>query len=242
MLSLFLFRGCRVEMRTLKFFLYCSLLSFVPLIEASSILVKLDDQGRKVFYNIPSSVYSPSENPVGIYYSQRAGEFLPIIQEICFRHGVDADLVKAVIQVESNYNSYAISPKGARGLMQLMPATASRYGVRKIFDATENVEGGVKYLKDLLQLFNRDLQLVLAAYNAGENAVQRYNGIPQYVETQNYVRKVLALYNGDATYLPYGARKPRIATYYKYVDDKGVTHYSVSPVSGIQVTKVSFYY
>jgi soluble lytic murein transglycosylase-like protein len=195
----------------------------------------------KVFYNIPSTI-STAGSSAGLYYSKRAEDFVPIIREICSRHGVDSDLVKAVIQVESNYQPFAVSPKGARGLMQLMPATASRYGVREIFDPADNVEGGVKYLKDLLQLFNRDVQLVLAAYNAGENAVQKYNGIPQYVETQNYVRKVLALYNGDPSYVPLGGSKPLSVTYFKYVDEKGVTHYSAYPISGVPTTKVSFYY
>jgi soluble lytic murein transglycosylase-like protein len=147
-----------------------------------------------------------------------------------------------MIQVESNYNPRAVSPKGARGLMQLMPETASRYGVRSIFDPRENIDGGVRYLKDLLALFNSDLRLAIAAYNAGENAVQRFNGIPRYTETQNYVKKVLALYNGETSYQPYG-RKPRIVTYYKYLDERGITHYAMEePVSGNQVTKVTFYY
>ena len=165
-----------------------------------------------------------------------------MISDACGRHGVDAELVKAVIQVESNYNHRAVSPKGAKGLMQLMPGTANRYGVKQAFDPQENIDGGVRYLRDLLDLFD-DTKLALAAYNAGEGAVQRYNGIPNYVETQNYVRKVLALYNGERSYTPYsGASKGRLVTYYKYTDAKGVTHYASTPKAGVQTTRVSFYY
>jgi soluble lytic murein transglycosylase-like protein len=207
--------------------------------EASDILMRVGPDGKKVYYNIPAPRLN-SDSPTAIAYSKRVEEFTPIIQEACNRHGVDAELVKALIQVESNFNHLAVSPKGAMGLMQLMPGTASRYGVKKAFDPEQNVDGGVHYLKDLLELF-KDKQLALAAYNAGEGTVQRVNGIPNYVETQNYVRKVLALYNGEASYIPV-TQKPRMVTYYKYIDTKGVLHYASSPVSGMQAEKVSFYY
>ena len=212
--------------------------------QSSDIRVRVDAKGNKIFYNIPPpSTYSSS--PYALSYSKRVEEYWPIITETCNRHGVDAELVKAVIQVESNYNHRAVSPKGAMGLMQLMPGTANRYGVKEAFDPQQNVDGGVRYLRDLLALFGRDTKLALAAYNAGEGAVQRFNGIPRYVETQNYVRKVLALYNGEQSYVPYsrsGNSKGQLMTYYKYVDEKGVTHYASTPKAGVQATKVSFYY
>ena len=216
----------------------CLLLTLT--VEANSIQWKIDESGRRVYYNIPSTL--PSDNPLGIYYSQKAANYINLIQQICARHSVDAELVKAVIQVESNYEPRAVSRKGAMGLMQLMPGTAARYGVRQIFDPSDNIEGGVKYLRDLLQLFGSDLQLALAAYNAGETVVQRVNGIPNYVETKNYVRKVLALYNGEASYTPYASGKPRMVTYFKYVDERGITPYTAEQPPGIQSTKVSFYY
>lgn len=108
-------------------------------------------------------------------------------------HAVDAALVKAVMHAESGFNPHATSPKGASGLMQLMPATAARFGVRDIYDPKQNVHGGVRYLKYLLTRFHNDHRLVVAAYNAGENAVKRYKGIPPYPETRAYVRKVLRL-------------------------------------------------
>lgn len=122
--------------------------------------------------------------------------FAELIEQAAHRHQVDAKLVHAVIQTESAYNSTAQSPKGAVGLMQLMPDTARRFGVTDRNDPDQNVDGGTRYLKHLINMFNPNLDLAVAAYNAGENAVIRYNNsIPPYPETQNYVKQVLALYN-----------------------------------------------
>jgi hypothetical protein len=124
--------------------------------------------------------------------------FSNVIANAAFRHRVDEKLVHAVIQTESAYNAGAVSPAGAVGLMQLMPDTARRYGVFNRTDPVQNVDGGTRYLKYLLDMFNYNLRLAVAAYNAGENAVIKYNNsIPPYPETQNYVRQVLALYNGS---------------------------------------------
>ncbi|MGH9338954.1 MAG: lytic transglycosylase domain-containing protein [Acidobacteriota bacterium] len=122
-------------------------------------------------------------------------DYSPLIQEIAQRYGVDDNLVKAIITVESDFDHLAISPKNCKGLMQLHPDTARRFGVMDVFDPVENIEGGVKYLQFLMNHFNNELPLVLAAYNAGENAVKRYQGIPPYRETQAYVQKVTALYD-----------------------------------------------
>jgi hypothetical protein len=116
----------------------------------------------------------------------------PLIQQSAATHGVDAKLVKAVIQTESAYNPGARSPKGAMGLMQLMPQTARQYQARNAYDPRSNIEAGVKYLKTLLDQF--ELPLAIAAYNAGEGAVRRFGGIPPFPETQDYVKKVLSLY------------------------------------------------
>ena len=122
--------------------------------------------------------------------------FAELIEQAANRYQVDAKLVHAVIQTESAYNSSAQSPKGAVGLMQLMPGTAKRFGVIDRNDPDQNVDGGTRYLKHLINMFNPNLDLAVAAYNAGENAVIRYNNsIPPYPETQNYVKQVLALYN-----------------------------------------------
>lgn len=115
-----------------------------------------------------------------------------IIQAEARKHDLDASFVSAVIRAESNYQPRAVSRKGARGLMQLMPATAKRLAVRRPFDPASNVGGGVRYLKELLDRFDHRPDLVLAAYNAGENAVSTYGGVPPYRETIGYVKKILS--------------------------------------------------
>jgi soluble lytic murein transglycosylase-like protein len=116
-----------------------------------------------------------------------------LIDKFATEQGVDAKLVRALVQVESAYQPRARSPKGAMGLMQLMPATARQYGVADPYDPTSNIEAGVKHLKSLLQRFPKSVALALAAYNAGEGAVLRFNAIPPYAETRNYVSRILSL-------------------------------------------------
>jgi len=117
--------------------------------------------------------------------------FEPLVQEYAARHGLRPGLVRAVIQVESGFDPGATSPKGAMGLIQLMPATARALGVRRPYDPTENIRGGTAYLRQLLDRYDGDEVLALAAYNAGSGAVDRYGGqVPPYRETQDYVRKV----------------------------------------------------
>lgn len=140
--------------------------------------------------------FSNTSPRIGRYSSANKMRFAELIAQTAAKHQVDAKLVHAVIQTESAYNSGAISPKGAVGLMQLMPATAQRFGVMDSTDPNQNVDGGTRYLKHLIAMFEPNLDLAVAAYNAGENAVIKYNNsIPPYPETQNYVRQVLALYN-----------------------------------------------
>ncbi|MGR9012929.1 MAG: lytic transglycosylase domain-containing protein [Gammaproteobacteria bacterium] len=130
------------------------------------------------------------------YMSNNKKKFADLITEAANRHQVDVRLVHAVIQAESAYNASAISSAGAVGLMQLMPDTARRYGVMDRNNPSQNIDGGTHYLKDLLKMFDSNLNLVVAAYNAGENAVIRYhNAIPPYPETRNYVKTVMSLYN-----------------------------------------------
>lgn len=129
---------------------------------------------------------------VGRTKSKKRGEYDGLIRETATRYRLHPELLHAVVQTESAYNPDAVSSAGAAGLMQLMPDTARRYGVRDIWDPTENVIGGASYLRDLLDMFDNDLRLALAAYNAGENAVLRYGKeIPPYRETQDYVRRVI---------------------------------------------------
>jgi len=122
-------------------------------------------------------------------------KFTPLIAKAAAKYQIDEKLLHAVIQTESAYDEKAISSAGAVGLMQLMPATAKRYGVSNRKNATQNIDGGTRYIKDLFKMFDSNLNLVLASYNAGEGAVKKYkNAIPPYPETQNYVRKVMGLY------------------------------------------------
>jgi len=133
--------------------------------------------------------------------------FADAIRTAAERHGVDRRLVEAVIQVESGGNPGAVSPKGAQGLMQLMPQRSTELGVRDPFNPLQNLDGGVRHLRDLLQRFAGNVTLALAAYNAGEAAVRTYQGVPPYPETRDYVRKVRAFFEGTEM-LPVAAAAP----------------------------------
>jgi len=126
------------------------------------------------------------------------GPYDDAIHDVAARLGVDPKLVKSVMLVESNFNPRAVSRKGARGLMQLMPETARRFGVADRFDALENLRGGVENLAALLKIFSGDVALAVAAYNAGEGAVAKHAGVPPYAETREYVRRILVAYRGAA--------------------------------------------
>ncbi len=117
-----------------------------------------------------------------------------IVVDVAQKLRVPVELVHSIIKAESNYDTWAISAKGALGLMQLMPITATQYKVMNVFDPRQNIEGGVKYLVDLIKLYDGDTRRVLAAYNAGQEAIKKYGGIPPYRETRNYIKKVMAAY------------------------------------------------
>jgi soluble lytic murein transglycosylase-like protein len=119
-----------------------------------------------------------------------------VVEQAAAEHELPAELIRSVIQVESDYNPFAISPKGALGMMQLIPSTARRFGVGDVFNPVENIRGGAKYLKYLLDLYHGDYGLALAAYNAGEGAVAKHGGVPPYAETRKYVESVQKQFAG----------------------------------------------
>ena len=143
------------------------------------------------FQKILDTKVENKKNPTTVSRS----EINELIAKYSDKNGLDEDFVKAVINQESGFNPNATSHCGAMGLMQLMPSTAQGLGVKNAYDAEQNIEGGTKYLKGLMDRFNNDKSLALAAYNAGPNAVKKYGGIPPYAETQNYVKSVLSKYD-----------------------------------------------
>jgi len=211
---------------------------------------KLTYRSKGVVIHSPGFALRPSANH----------DFDEHIQAAAARHGISEELIRAIIQVESQFDRLAVSTAGARGLMQLMPATANSMGVADSFDARQNIFGGARYLKQLLGLYAGDVSLTAAAYNAGEGAVARYNGIPPYRETQGYVRKVNAILGSvaapvaaeiPAMFIAAGegsrtsppptraslgrsktpAMKPGPRTYYRWIDGKGVVHMTEAPPS-----------
>jgi soluble lytic murein transglycosylase-like protein len=170
----------------------------------------VDDSGRRFFVNAnpPLPAKLTGARHTNIYLPAEAsltGRSRPamdvdrdgvekLVREAAQRHRMDPALVRAVIETESNWNPHAYSHKGAGGLMQLIPTTAQRYGAYDVFDPQQNIDAGVKYLRTLLERYNGNLDLALAAYNAGEGAVDRAHGVPSYRETRNYVQKVQNAY------------------------------------------------
>ena len=200
-------------MRLFYSFVILCLGTALPAAATADIYSYTSEDGSVHFTNVPTDkrfrvvLRTPRDNSsgesAGISYGGRAPQsfrnyktYGAIVDSAAELAQVDNALVHAVISAESGYNQHAVSPKGATGLMQLMPATARRYGVTNIYDPVQNIQAGARYLRDLLSMFNNDLRLAVAAYNAGENAVIRYgNRIPPYRETMNYVPKVMGYYS-----------------------------------------------
>jgi soluble lytic murein transglycosylase-like protein len=179
-------------------------------VEGESLILTLRSGGEIVCDSTAVARFAPDEVPypepevaaaapaveapgISIQAEATAVPYGAIIDKVAAEQGVNAKLVRALVQVESAYQPRARSPKGAMGLMQLMPATARQYGVADPYDPVSNIEAGIKHLKSLLQRFPKSVALALAAYNAGEGAVMRFNAIPPYAETRNYVSRILNL-------------------------------------------------
>jgi len=157
-------------------------------------VVQADEKTGRLVRSVsvkPRAVVAQAPDAVAEAVAQAdPAELIELIDRIAAEQGVEDSLVHSVIRAESNYNAYAVSPKGAQGIMQLIPSTAKRFGVGNAFDVRDNVLGGVKYLKFLLDYYQNDYVRTIAAYNAGEAAVDKYNGVPPYSETRNYVYRV----------------------------------------------------
>lgn len=181
----------------------------LPWTISAQIATLTDDSGRRMFVNAEPTVKLEASKPRTTIYMPSEVSFLggdrpavsidrdgveKLVREAAERHQVDPALVRAVIQTESNWNPSAVSRKGALGLMQLIPTTAQRFGANDAFSPKQNVDAGVRYLKTLLERYNGNLDLALAAYNAGEGAVDRAHGVPAYRETRNYVQRVQEAY------------------------------------------------
>jgi len=209
-------------------------LFFSPLLRADQIVALVDAHGHKVYINTGEKSKRVDWVARSFGATRSVPSSLPpqevnrLVKETAERVRVDPQLVHAIIKVESEYDPNAVSRRGAMGLMQLIPATARRFGVENPFDPQQNIEGGVTYLKYLLDIFGGDLALSLAAYNAGENSVLRTGRIPSFPETRNYVRKVTTLYqNGFSPTAPkswsgQGQKLPIM----RYVDAEGVVHFT----------------
>jgi soluble lytic murein transglycosylase-like protein len=199
-----------------------------PLLGKDKIQAFVHTNGRVVFTNLVDNAPAPVP-PVtptsDVLVSQMPPSLREMVDNISRTHGVDPGLVRAVMKTESNFNRFAVSPKGALGLMQLIPATGRRYGVQDFFDPHQNIEGGVRYLKFLLEKFDGNIDLSLAAYNAGENLVARLGRIPAIPETTNYVRKVRAVYRKSPPPPPVmiADDTPRI---FRSTDRSGIVHFS----------------
>ncbi|WP_456406019.1 lytic transglycosylase domain-containing protein [Thiolapillus sp.] len=191
----------------MRYFLTPFLLCFLIQGAVADIYKFEDAEGRTLLTNIPSSgkgmmlkkrfrfsyakPHSGGRAPILKVLKDRIRKYKPFIMQAARETGLDTDLIHAVILAESAYDPKAVSPKGAMGLMQLMPATARRFHVNDAFDPAQNIRGGTEYLKLLMERFGNDIELATAAYNAGEGAVEKYGrSIPPYKETRLYVRKV----------------------------------------------------
>ena len=181
-------------------FLFVVFIPFGPPPNAADLYTFTDEEGVAYYTNVPGEgrmkVPLPVKKAISKPFipSSQKEVYEPMIVTASQRYSVDPNLVRAVIKAESNFNHRAVSPKGAMGLMQLMPETAQKMTVANPFSPEENIHAGVKYLVELLHLFNWNLPLALAAYNAGPERVTGRNEIPPIEETQNYIRRVMAYY------------------------------------------------
>lgn len=216
---------------------------FIPVIAIADIYRYIDENGIVCYTNTPfvekaERVIKESAGQNQKKVSQarnmkieRDKDYHKVIYEKAIKYDIDPSLVKAIIKTESNWNQRAVSRKGAMGLMQLMPETASDMNVSNPFNPEENIEGGARYLRYLLERFNGDLTLALAAYNAGPKTIEIFGTMPPITETRQYVNKVLSLYNGRMT------QKKRPELIYKVILEDGTVLFTNSPLFKADITR-----
>lgn len=204
----------------------------------------VDQNGVQVFTNIPpvgkvsnlktSGTPEPTPAPAQTTSKGKAESFRPLIEKYAADYNLHPSLIHSIIAQESGFNPKAVSPKGAQGLMQLMPATAEMLGVNNSFDPEQNIHGGVRHFRNLMDSFDNDVTLSLAAYNAGENLVRRLGRVPEIRETKNYVKSITKLYNrqvasGAKPTDPANEESEKYEPTYRYVDGAGVLHVTNIP-------------
>lgn len=216
---------------------------FIPVIAGADIYRYVDENGIVCYTNTPfvekaervikesAGQNQKKVSQTGNMKIERDKDYYKVIYEKAIKYDIDPSLVKAIIKTESNWNQRAVSRKGAMGLMQLMPATASEMALRDPFNPEENIEGGTRYLRYLLERFNGDLTLALAAYNAGPKTIEIFGTMPPITETRQYVNKVLSLYNGRMT------QKKKPEPIYKVILQDGTILFTNSPLFKADITR-----
>ncbi|MBI3582295.1 MAG: lytic transglycosylase domain-containing protein [Nitrospinae bacterium] len=196
----------------------------------ADIIMQTNENGAMIFSDHGPSFFgggkSNARRTVGTRGNNKSVRYSEAIAAAGKTHGLDPKLIKCVISAESDFNKYAVSRKGAHGLMQLTLPTAYKYKVRNVYDPGENINGGAKHLKRLIERFHGDLSLALAAYNAGENAVLKYSGVPPFPETIQYVDRVMGDYARN--WKPASSRRRKV-TYYRFEDKNGTIHITDTP-------------
>ena len=208
---------------------------FIRPLHAQALYSYTDESGVRVFTNMAPThtvedLVVTGSVPIHALPNaqQKSISIDAIIEKYATHYQLDPSLIRSIIETESNFNPKAVSPKGARGLMQLMPATAERLGVENSFDPEQNIQGGVKHFRSLLDTFDNNLVLSLAAYNAGENLVQRLGRVPEIKETRDYVKLVTQRYGKTDLDIQAREEKMRRQTY-RYIDDSGILHLTNIP-------------
>ena len=219
-----------------KILIALSILSFIGASAHADIYKYTDEKGVVCYTDIPLNKHSHLVIRTDGYARRDTAEAIPqkdfhsIVAEKANKYKIDPSLVRAVIKAESNGDPHAVSRKGAKGLMQLMPATADELRVRDPFDPEENIDGGTRYLKYLIERFKGDLTLALAAYNAGPEAVEKSGSAPHISETRNYVRRVLSIYSGKTPHIAPSYLATRPEAIYRIVKEDGSVLFTNSPI------------